>query len=58
MRLDTIINLLLQWMIIKKAESKDYDNLKEFISKSNSFKGKKKDLYKKINKFKNKKNNK
>lgn len=53
MRLDSIILLLLSFMKVNKAKQEDYDLLKQFISKSNVFNGKKKKLYVKINKFKN-----
>lgn len=52
MRIDSLILLLLSYMKVNKANNKDYELLKQFISKSVVFQGKKKKLYKKINKFK------
>ena len=48
-----IIILLLNFMKINKAKTKDYENLKKFVSNSNIFKGNRKKIYTKINKFKN-----
>jgi len=53
MRLDSIILLLLSYMKVNKAKEQDYQELKEFIKKSSFFDGKRKKMYKKINKFKN-----
>jgi len=38
---------------MSKAKEEDYKKLKDFISKSDFLKGKKKKMYLKINKFKN-----
>jgi len=54
MRIDSLILLLLSYMKVNKATTQDYDLLKQFISKSKVFQGKKKKMYKKINKFKKK----
>lgn len=54
MRIDSILLLLLDNMKTNKANDSDYSLLKDFISKTNFLKGKKKKLYLKINKFKNK----
>jgi len=53
MKINNILILLLAYMKTNKAKNKDYDFLKDFISKSKVFDGKKKKLYIKINKFKN-----
>jgi hypothetical protein len=47
-----ILSLLLKYMQFKKAKSEDYDLLKKFVSESTFLKGKKKQIYTKINKHK------
>jgi hypothetical protein len=53
MGINSILLLLLNYMTFKKASNQDYEDLKIFISASKVFKGNKKKMYTKINKFKN-----